>query len=541
MFSYLNKKFRFLQNKNYKKNNNNSNPTFEKNELKLSSNLTKNIDTLKNIMGLSSDIIYREFSFGSKMHFNAALIFLKGMTEKKTINETIMNSFMYSDKINSLENNISNKILDILKDRLISVGDVKENDNINELIASCLSGNTIFLLDGSNKALIVETQGWESRGIQEAKTDAVVRGPREAFCETLNTNMTLIRRKIKNPNLTFENMRIGKQTDTDICIVYLKGVVNQKLIDEVHTRLNRINTDSILESGYIEQFIEDEPFSIFPTVGNSEKPDIIAAKILEGRIAILIDGTPFVLTVPLLFLEGFQSSEDYYSRPFYASFIRLLRFISFSLSILAPVTYVVLSTFHQELIPTTLLFTMASSHEGVPFPAFLEALLMMMAFEILREAGVRLPRNVGQAVSIVGALVIGEAAVAAGLVGGIMVVVVALTAIASFVVPSYIDVTSILRLLLLFLGAFLGIYGVGIGILAILVHLVSLRSFGAPYLSPFAPVTPRDLKDTFVRFPLWSMITRPRVIGWHNLKRRKNGNKPEKPSKQNSGGENYEK
>ncbi|MCR3760713.1 spore germination protein [Clostridium felsineum] len=541
MFSYLNKKFRFLQNKNYKKNNNNSNPTFEKNELKLSSNLTKNIDTLKNIMGLSSDIIYREFSFGSKMHFNAALIFLKGMTEKKTINETIMNSFMYSDKINSLENNISNKILDILKDRLISVGDVKENDNINELIASCLSGNTIFLLDGSNKALIVETQGWESRGIQEAKTDAVVRGPREAFCETLSTNMTLIRRKIKNPNLTFENMRIGKQTDTDICIVYLKGVVNQKLIDEVHTRLNRINTDSILESGYIEQFIEDEPFSIFPTVGNSEKPDIIAAKILEGRIAILIDGTPFVLTVPLLFLEGFQSSEDYYSRPFYASFIRLLRFISFSLSILAPVTYVVLSTFHQELIPTTLLFTMASSHEGVPFPAFLEALLMMMAFEILREAGVRLPRNVGQAVSIVGALVIGEAAVAAGLVGGIMVVVVALTAIASFVVPSYIDVTSILRLLLLFLGASLGIYGVGIGILAILVHLVSLRSFGSPYLSPFAPVTPRDLKDTFVRFPLWSMITRPRVIGWHNLKRRKNGNKPEKPSKQNSGGKNYEK
>ncbi|URZ04565.1 spore germination protein [Clostridium felsineum] len=541
MFSYLNKKFRFLQNKNYKKNNNNSNPTFEKNELKLSSNLTKNIDTLKNIMGLSSDIIYREFSFGSKMHFNAALIFLKGMTEKKTINETIMNSFMYSDKINSLENNISNKILDILKDRLISVGDVKENDNINELIASCLSGNTIFLLDGSNKALIVETQGWKSRGIQEAKTDAVVRGPREAFCETLSTNMTLIRRKIKNPNLTFENMRIGKQTDTDICIVYLKGVVNQKLIDEVHTRLNRINTDSILESGYIEQFIEDEPFSIFPTVGNSEKPDIIAAKILEGRIAILIDGTPFVLTVPLLFLEGFQSSEDYYSRPFYASFIRLLRFISFSLSILAPVTYVVLSTFHQELIPTTLLFTMASSHEGVPFPAFLEALLMMIAFEILREAGIRLPRNVGQAVSIVGALVIGEAAVAAGLVGGIMVVVVALTAIASFVVPSYIDVTSILRLLLLFLGAFLGIYGVGIGILAILVHLVSLRSFGAPYLSPFAPVTPRDLKDTFVRFPLWSMITRPRVIGWNNLKRRKNGNKPEKPSKQNSGGENYEK
>ncbi|MBC2396025.1 spore germination protein [Clostridium acetobutylicum] len=531
MLSYLNKKLKFIKHKpptNYESNQN------SKKELKLSSSLTKNLNTLKGIIGTSSDTIYREFSFGSKMQIKAALIFFKGLTEKKIINQTIMKPFMYDDRIKSLEPDLSSGILKVVKDGLISVGDVKESDDINNLVSTCLSGNTIFLLDGSNKALIVDTQGWPSRAIEEPKTDVVIRGPREGFSENLNSNMSLLRRKIKNPNLTFENMKIGKQTDTDICLVYLKNVVNPKLIEEIRTRLDKIDTDSILESGYIEQYIEDESFSIFPTIGNSEKPDIVAAKILEGRAAILVDGTPFALTVPMLFIEGFQSSEDYYSRPYYASFIRILRFVSFSISILLPVTYVALSTFHQELIPTTLLFTMAAAHEGVPFPAFLEALMMMIVFEILREAGIRLPRNVGQAVSTVGALVIGEAAVSAGLVGGIMVIVVALTAIASFVVPSYTDVTAILRLLLLFLGALLGIYGIGIGLLAVLIHLVSLRSFGTPYLSPLAPVTARDLKDSFLRFPLWSMFTRPRTIGWHNLRKSNSGNKPVKPSHRNS-------
>jgi spore germination protein KA len=310
-------------------------------------------------------------------------------------------------------------------------------------------------------------------------------------------------------------------------------VVNPKLIEEVKERLNRIDTDAILESGYIEQFIEDAPLSIFPTIGNSEKPDTAAAKILEGRVAILVDGTPFVLTLPMLFVEGFQNSEDYYSRTYFASFIRLLRFFCFFISVLAPTIYVVLTTFHQELIPTKLLFTLANNREGIPFPGAIEAFLMIITLEILREAGVRLPRPVGQAVSIVGALVLGEAAVSAGLVGPLMVITISLTALSSFVVAVYTDVTSILRMFFLILGSVLGIFGVAVGELVVLIHLASLRSFGSPYLSPFAPLTTRDLKDTFMRVPMWAMHTRPRTIGWHNIKREEEGLKPH-PPKNNS-------
>lgn len=530
MFNYLYKKLKFMQLKSPKVNN----ETIENKPLQpgLSTCLKDNLSTLKNILGSSNDIIYREFSFGSKIQINAAVIFLEGMTEKATINELIIKPFMYDSRLYNLENELKLGNIDIIKNCMLSVGNVKQVTSINEIIDGCLSGDTIFLIEGCNQALVIHSKGWETRSVEEPKTEAVVRGPREGFSETMNTNMALLRRKIKNPNLTFQTMQIGEQTRTNVCVVYLKGVVNPKLIKEIKERLNRINTDAILESGYIEQFIEDAPYSIFPTIGNSEKPDTAAAKILEGRAAILVDGTPFVLTMPMLFIEGFQSSEDYYSRTYFASILRSLRFFSFFISILSPATYVMLSTFHQELIPTTLLLTMAAGREGVPFPAVMEAGLMIITFEILREAGVRLPRPVGQAVSIVGALVIGEAAVSAGLVGGLMVIVVALTAVSSFVVPVYTDVAAILRIIFLILAGVLGIFGVGIGLLVLLVHIVSLRSFGTPYLAPLAPLNTADLKDSFVRIHLWSMFTRPRTIGWNNLKRQDSGAKPSTPSKE---------
>ncbi|OAA92884.1 spore germination protein [Clostridium coskatii] len=532
MFNYIYKKFKFMQLKNTNVSGENSKGKIP--QPKLSTSLEDNLNVLKNILGSSSDIIYRKFSFGSKLQINAAIIFLEGMTEKATINELIIKPFMYDSKLCNLESELELDSISVIKNCMLSVGNVKQVALVNQIIDRCLSGDTIFLVDGCKEALIIHSKGWETRGVEEPKTEAVVRGPREGFCETMATNMTLLRRKIKNPNLTFETMEIGTQTMTSVCIVYLKGVVNPKLIKEIKQRLNRINTDAILESGYIEQFIEDAPYSIFPTVGNSEKPDTSAAKILEGRAAILVDGTPFVLTMPMLFVEGFQSAEDYYSRTYFASFLRILRYTSFFISILAPATYVMLSTFHQELIPTTLLFTMAAGREGVPFPAVMEAGLMVITFEILREAGVRLPRPVGQAVSIVGALVIGEAAVTAGLVSGLMVIVVALTAVSSFVVPVYTDVAAILRMIFLILAGMLGIFGVGIGILILLVHIASLRSFGTPYLAPLAPLNKEDLKDSFIRTHLWNMSTRPKTIGWHNLKRQKPGSKPEPPLKENN-------
>ena len=282
-----------------------------------------------------------------------------------------------------------------------------------------------------------------------------------------------------------------------------------------------------LRSGYIE-YIEDNPLSFLPTVGNSEKPDLVAAKMLEGRVAILTDGTPFVLTVPYLFIEAFQSTEDYYSRPYYASILRLLRFTAFFISEFAPAFYVALTTYHQEMIPPALLISMAAAKEGTPFPAFVEAMIMGVIYEILKEAGVRL-RGRWTGCGIVGALVIGESAVSAGLIGAPMVIVVAITAISAFVVSSISDTVSIMRLLYVILAGALGLFGIMIGIAGFLTHLVSLRSFGVPYLSPLAPTTMQDMKDVFVRAPWWTMFTRPRVIGWKNPVRQKFRLMPEAP------------
>lgn len=491
--------------------------------------LGKKLETLKGIIGNSSDIIIRKFSFGRKRPVQAAIVYIDGLADKALVNESILKPLMYDSRFICSDETSETGNIYYIKTALLTAGDVKQAASINEAVDSFLSGDVVLLVDGSKEALVISLRGWETRGIEEPKTETVVRGPREGFSETLYINTAMLRRKIKNPDFTLEALKIGIRTRTDVCIAYIKGLANPKLIKEIRRRLERINTDSILESGYIEQFIEDAPFSIFSTVANSEKPDKVAAKLMEGRAAILVDGTPFVLTVPMVFIESFQSAEDYYSRPIFASITRALRFTAYMISILAPALYVALTTFHQELIPTPLLLTMAAAHEGIPFPSVLEAGLMIAAFEILREAGVRLPRPVGQAISIVGALVIGESAVSAGLIGAPMVIVVSITALSSFVVPAQIDSGVVLRSALLILAGFMGGYGIAIGLFAVFIHLASLRSFGTPYLSPLAPHSTSGLKDTFVRAPIWTLLRRPEDIAWHDPKRQDFRLKPDPP------------
>ncbi|WP_040197213.1 spore germination protein [Candidatus Soleaferrea massiliensis] len=524
MFQYIKKVLKHLKNK--KTNDEDSAP--QSSQLSLSLDLNSNLDTLRKIFSISSDIVIREFAFGQKPQIHAALIYVDGLVDKATINQSIIKPLMYDSRtICSEETHKEN--IDHIKTTLLSVGEVKQITSINKLVDGCMSGDTILLINGFDEALVMSTRAWETRGVQEPQTENVVRGPREGFSETLRINTSLLRRKIKNPDLILETMKIGNRTKTDVCIAYLNSIVNPALIDEIKRRLNRINTDAILESGYIEQFIEDAPYSIFATVANSEKPDVVAAKILEGRAAIFIDGTPFVLTVPMLFVESFQTSEDYYSRTFFSSIIRILRYVSYMITILTPGVYVAVLAYHPELIPTPLMFTLMASEEGLPFPLFLELFVMVLVFDILREAGVRLPRPVGQAVSIVGALVIGEAAVAAGIVSDFTVIVIAITAVSSFVIPAQTDSASMLRYILLILGGVMGGYGIIIGLICALVHLATLRSFGTPYLSPLAPLVRRDLKDTFIRVPIWGMATRPEDIGAQESKRQSSGLKPTPP------------
>ncbi len=534
MFRSISKKIQFLkllhQNPNPSGNSHDF-PDFS--QTQLTNNLNKNLSLLQDILGHSNDVNIREFCFGNQGKIKALLIFIDGLVDARIINESILRPLMYNSRFIDSGGKVTTDPLREIERSMLSVGNIKRINRVGDIVHNILSGSTALLIDSFCEAVIISTRGWETRGVQESKTDSIVRGPREGFSENLRANTALLRRKIKSPDLIIESRTLGKKTQTDICIAYLKTVVNPRLIKEIKRRLEQIKTDAILESGYIEQFIEDNPLSPFPSIDNNEKPDIIAAKILEGRAAILVDGTPFVLTMPMVLIENFQSAGDYYSRPYYTSVVRIIRYIAFLVGILAPAAYVALTTYHQELLPTPLLITMAASREGTPFPAMIEALAMGVVFEILREAGVRLPRPVGQAISIVGALVIGESAVSAGLITAPMVIVVAFTAICSFVVPALYDVQVIIRVILVILAGFLGEFGIFIGLLGLLVHLCALQSFGTPYLSPLAPLNPSGLKDVFVRAPLWLMSNRSRGMGEWDPLRQAFRLMPQQPEKDN--------
>lgn len=494
---------------------------------RLHKELADNLVELKTITGNSADIIVRELEIPLEKPVGAAVIMTEGLVNDQIVTETVIETLLQigSQKIDQP------KLLEAIEKQILAVTSTKRIDNWNSLFTSLLSGETIIFIDGFNQALASSTTGGDSRPVMEPQTEVTIRGPRESFNELLSTNTALIRRRIKNPHLWLEKLSLGKVNQTDIGIMYIKGIANDKIVEEVKRRLKKVDIDAIIESGSIEQLIEDETFSFFPTVYHSERPDVVAANLLEGRVAILINGSPFVLTVPALFIEFFQAADDYYMRFDISFAIRILRSLIFLISMIAPATYVAITTYHQEMIPTLLIIAIAAQREAVPFPAFFEAFIMEITFEILREAGVRLPRSIGQAVSIVGALVIGQAAVEAGIVSPAMVIVVSITAIASFATPSFSMAIAarLIRFILMLLAAIMGMYGIIVGLMIITLHLCSLRSFGIPYMAPLAPLMFRNIGDTFVRVPIWAMDIRPKLISQKNISRAGDGQKPSPP------------
>ncbi|MCL6577124.1 spore germination protein [Kyrpidia sp.] len=385
--------------------------------------------------------------------------------------------------------------------------------SVEEINIAVGEGAAVLCLDGFTQAIVLDVMQFQGRSVERSTLEAVVRGPQEAFTESLEMNLGLIRRRLKSPRVKVEYMALGRVSKTMVALVYIQGIVKPGYVKECQERLNRIDVDSILDSGYIEELIDDAPLSPFPTIEYTERPDRLAAEALQGRVGIVVDGSPNALLIPALFVNFLQSPEDYFERYSMALAVRLLRHMYFWIALLLPATYVALLSYHQEMIPTTLLMTLTASHEGVPFPAVVEALIMEVTFEALREAGIRLPKAVGQSVSIVGALVIGEAAVNAGIVSPAMVIIVALTGIASFTVPSYnIAITfRLLRFPMMIMAGLFGLYGIIISLLILWIHLVSLRSFGVPYMTPIAPLVWEDLKDTFSRPPWWYMKKRPKM------------------------------
>ncbi|RXT06943.1 spore germination protein [Ammoniphilus sp. CFH 90114] len=473
--------------------------------------LDENVAMIQKIIRPSVDFHNRELILHEERDLKGICFYTEGLVNTGHIEKILKSLMIFSPQIEG--NLLGPHLAEKLKIHLMLNTGVKIISKVQQGVDAILSGDTLLLLDRCEKALVVSTKGWDARAVAEPETEAVVRGPRDGFTEDIRTNTAHVRRRIRDPLLTFDSMVIGTKTKTDINIGYIQGTVKEGLVEEVKKRLQRIEIDAVLESGYIEELIEDAPLSPFPTVLCTERPDKVASVLLEGRVAIFVDNTPFVLIVPTFFWQFIQASDDYYNRYWVGTFFRIIRYIAFLISLVLPSIYVMLVSFHQEMIPTTLAFTIASGREVVPFPVLVEALVMEIAFELMREAGLRMPKPIGSAVSIVGSLVVGQAAVQAGIVSPFMVIVVALTGIASFAIPNYAASFSIrvLRFPLLIASGTLGLLGFAVVFFAIVIHALSIRSFGEPYLAPATPFVPSDQKDIVIRTPWWSMKQRPQL------------------------------
>lgn len=506
--------------------------SFHTKKQRLVAKLAENLLVLRQIFDLSSDIVFREFIINAEKTLNAALIYTDGLIDKKTISEHLMSAVMLETSAlpENLHLTADNAIQVILK-RLSSVTNVSTTDDMLKLVDSVTDASVALLVDGSPTAIIINSPESESRAITEPEMEPVVLGPKDGFVESISTNTTLLRRRLKSSRFKSEIFKVGAITKTKVVVYYIKGIANDKVVEEVKARIKRINIDGIIDSGYLQEFISDERYSLFPLVQSTERPDRVAAALLEGRIAILVDNSPIALIAPCTFISLMQAAEDYYIIAPFATLVRLLRFLALNIALLLPAVTVAVFSFHQGFIPPTLLKTVAGARQNLPLPIFFEVLFLDLVFELLREAGVRLPKTIGQAISTVGGLVIGDAAVNAGLVSPITVIVVALTAVASFTNPSYMAATSIrfLRFALMFLAAILGGEGIMLGLMVLLIYLSSLRSFGTPYLYPIAPLNPQDLKDVFGRVPWWAMRNRPRIFTKQDPIRQDVNQAPTKP------------
>ncbi|EPR07638.1 spore germination protein [Ruminiclostridium papyrosolvens] len=484
----------------------------------LSRNINKNIEKIKNELGNSSDLSINLCKDNINENLCYVSIYIENIVDKDTINSLsseITNVLKAKDK---LKDCTPEGYFNLFKNALFGFRKSEEGTDFNVLISNLLSGKTLFFIDGYNKFFSIDTFSVEGRAVSEPTSQNVIRGPKECFVENINVNVSLLRNRIKNKSLRVEELSKGNITKTKIVIMYFDKIAKKAIVDELRRRLNSINIDGIFDSSYIEELIKDDRYSIFPQFLSSEKPDSVAAAILEGRVAILVNGTAYVLTAPALFTDFLQSSEDYYYPYLVASAIRIIRYIAFFLTLIVPAGYIALATFHQEMIPTQLLISIAAQREGVPFPAFVEALFMEGTFEILREAGVRMPKVIGPAISIVGALVLGQAAVDAGIISAVIVIIVSITAISSFAIPNYTmsNCIRLMRLALMILSAIFGLYGVFMGLIVLILHLCKLKSVGVPYMAPIATATKNGFKDTILRYPIWDNKYRP--IGISNDK-----------------------
>lgn len=472
--------------------------------MEIFNSLDKNIAYMENAFENCGDVVKRRLPVGNGCRIY--VIYIDDMASRETIEKNVLQSLMLSIRTAYPDGEIDGiSTMRLLTDRGITTADIKECTNMETAVNDVLSGNTAVFFDGIGTAVIISSKGFPKRSVDKPDTEAVVMGPQEGFTESLRTNTVLIRRRIKTPLLKCEQRVIGEKTKTDAAIMYIEGNVRASLLSDIREKLNSIKDVDILDSGYIEQLIEDSRYSPFPQIQLTERPDKTASALLEGRVAVIVDTSPFVLLLPAVLASFYQSAEDYYERWEIMSFIRIIRYICGFFALALPAFYIAVTLFHPSMIPTDLALRLSGGRDPVPVNTVFEVVLLELIFEALREAGIRLPQAIGSTLGIVGGIIIGQAAVDAGLISPMVVIVVSLTGICSFAIPN-IALVSAFRLLKYFmiaLSAAFGMLGFTIGIFAVLVHLCSLKSFGKPYIAPFNSNSLKSaLRDTIVRLPL---------------------------------------
>lgn len=457
----------------------------------------KKIKELKKALNESVDFAYRYYKKDGQ---TIAFVFLKSIIDANLFSSAVYYPLQTFEQQITIEN-LQNDILKCLDIKLI-----KEKDIIKEI----LDGKLIILTNFSKEIISVDLLKFPARIPSEPPTSPVIQGPREGFVEDLQTNVTLIRRRLKTENLVFEVLRVGSQTQTKVCITYIKGIANKKLVKEVTKKIKEIEIDGILDSYYVLSFLEERPNSLFKQIGNQEKPDIIVAKMLEGKVAIIVDNSPIVLTVPFIFIEDLQNSNDYYTNHIYSSLVRIIRIFGLLVATIAPGFYLALQIYHYNILPLNFLITIADTTQGLPFTPFLEILFIFLLFQILYEVSLRLPSYLGLATSVVGALILGDTGVKAGLISPPGVIIVALSKIALYTIPEQASQVTVLQLIFIILGGSLGLVGIVSGMVYIINYLNNFDSYGTPYLAPYSPRIPQDLKDAILVKPIKDFRYRPK-------------------------------
>lgn len=484
-------------------------------EHKITASFSKDIKEMKKTLDIilkdCDDVVKKEFTSANDSSKKIILCYIDGMVIRNMLEESIIRPFLEEDNADLTR---KQDWLDTLFNEIIETADVKESDDLDALFEAILGGDTALFVDGYEKGLIISSKGFPIRSVSEPKSEVVLRGSKDSFNENLRTNTALIRRRIKDTRLKVKQKKVGLRSRTNIAIIYMEDLVEPGLVERIESQIEDIVIDGILDNSMLEHLLEKKPLSPFPQCQHTERPDKTASGLLEGRVAIVVDNSPSVLLLPVTIHCFFQASDDYYNRFYVASFERFLRYVGAFLSIGLPGLYVALFNFHTEVLPTSLVLSFASARLGVPFPVVIELLLMELAFELLREAGVRMPGQMGNTIGVVGGLIVGQTAVEAGLVSTIVVIVVSLTAIASFSIPneSFTSAFRLLKFVIIGTCAIWGIYGFFIGILGVLIHLCSLNSYGIPYLMPSVSSGIMDSntkKDYIMKWPIRSMVERP--------------------------------